>query len=205
MENIFEGFVLMGGKSSRMGADKAFLKIENETFLERAINTLSTVCENRIKVVLSQTQTNLIEKLPPNVSPVFDIFENRGALGGIYTALKNCETKFAVILAVDLPLMTSETIEKLAEITLLSNKFVATVPRQNDGRLQPLSAIYLARYAVRPLEKLMNENDSASVNDFIELIAPRLVGQDKLTSNPNKNLFFNVNHPSEYEELTKNK
>ena len=203
--NLFEGFVLAGGKSSRMGADKAFLKFEHETFLERAIKTLSNVCENRVKIVLNQAQTDLIEKLPPNISPVFDIFENRGALGGIYTALKNCETKFAVILAVDLPLVTSETIEKLAEITLSSNKFVATVPRQTDGRLQPLAAIYLARYALRPLERLINENDSASVNDFLELIAPRTIGQDKLTSNPTENLFLNVNHPSEYEELAKNK
>ena len=78
MENSFTGFVLAGGKSSRMGKDKAFLQIENETFLERAITTLSTVCENRVKIVLSQNQTNLIEKLPPNVSHIFDIFENRG-------------------------------------------------------------------------------------------------------------------------------
>ena len=205
MENNFEGFVLAGGKSLRMGEDKAFLQIENETFLERAIATLSTVCENRVKIVLSQNQTNLIEKLPPNVPYIFDIFENRGALGGIYTALKNCETKYAVILAVDLPLVTPEAIKKLAEITLSDNKFIATVPRQLDGRLQPLSAIYLARYAVRPLEKLINENESASVNDFLEIIAPRTIGQDKLTLNQDENLFFNVNYPSEYEELKKNK
>ena len=205
MENNFEGFVLAGGKSLRMGEDKAFLKLGEETFLERAITALSTVCENRVKIVLSQNQTNLIEKLPPNVSHIFDIFENRGALGGIYTALKNCETKYAVILAVDLPLVTPEAIKKLAEITLSNNKFIATVPRQLDGRLQPLSAIYLARYAVRPLEKLINENESASVNDFLEIIAPRTIGQDKLTLNQDENLFFNVNYPSEYEELKKNK
>ena len=205
MENIFEGFVLVGGKSSRMGADKAFLKIENENFLERAIATISAVCKNRVKIVLGQNQTDLVEKLPSNVSYIFDIVENRGALGGIYTALKNCEAKFAVILAVDLPLVTPEAIEKLAEIALSSNKFIATVPRQLDGRLQPLSAIYLVRYAVRPLEKLINKNDSASVNDFIELIAPRTIGQDKLTSASNEDIFFNVNYPSEYEELKKNK
>ena len=205
MENNFTGFVLVGGKSSRMGVDKAFLKFGEETFLERAIATLSTVCENRVKIVLSQNQSNLIEKLPPNIPYIFDIFENRGALGGIYTALKNCETKYAVILAVDLPLVTPEAIKKLAEITLSDNKFIATVPRQLDGRLQPLSAIYLARYAVRPLEKLINENESASVNDFLEIIAPRTIGQDKLTLNQDENLFFNVNYPSEYEELKKNK
>ena len=201
-ENLFEGFILAGGKSSRMGEDKAFLKIGNETFLERAIKTLSTVCENRVKIVLNQNQTNLTEKLPSDVPYIFDIVENRGALGGIYTALKNCEKKFAVILAVDLPLVTSETIEKLAEITLSSNKFIATVPRQFDERLQPLSAIYLARYTLPTIEKLVNENDSASANDFLELIFPRTVRQEKLTSDT-EDIFFNVNSREDFEKIQK--
>ncbi len=199
--NLFEGFVLAGGKSSRMGADKAFLKFENETFLERAVKTLSSVCENRVKIVLNQNQNDLVEKLPAHISHIFDNIENRGALGGIQAALKNCKTKFAVILAVDLPLVTPQTIEKLAEIALSSNKFIATVPRQLDGRLQPLAAIYLAKYALRPLEKLINENNSASAQDFMALLAPRTVGQDKLTSKTDQDIFFNVNYPADYEQF----
>src|SRR5438045_1162415 len=104
MESRFTGYILAGGKSSRMGKDKAFLKTSDKTFLERAINALSSICENHVKIILNQNQTDLIEKLPPNIPYIFDIFENRGALGGIHTALKNCKTKFAIILAVDLPL-----------------------------------------------------------------------------------------------------
>ncbi len=201
MENNFEGFVLAGGKSSRMKTDKAFLKFGGETFLSRAVKTLSAVCENRVKIILNQTQTDFIERLPEKIPHIFDVYENHGALGGIHAALANCETRYAIILAVDLPLLTGETIGKLAEIMLSSNKFVALVPRQTDGRFQPLCAVYHARYCLPKLEQLMNENDSASVHDFLEIISPRFIDQDELTTDESNNIFFNVNNPMDFQHL----
>ncbi|MCY7345506.1 MAG: NTP transferase domain-containing protein, partial [Pyrinomonadaceae bacterium] len=95
----FSGYVLAGGKSSRMQTDKAFLEIGGETFLSRAVKTLSETCENRVKVVLNNHQNNFIERLPANISPIFDAYENRGALGGIHAALTDCPTKYALVLA----------------------------------------------------------------------------------------------------------
>jgi molybdopterin-guanine dinucleotide biosynthesis protein A len=197
----FDGYILAGGKSSRMKTDKAFLQIGGETFLTRTLKTLSSICENRIKIVINKAQDDFIRKLPADVPHIFDVFENRGALAGIHAALKNCETKYAIILAVDLPLVTNETIEKLAEITLSSNKFIATVPRQTDGRFQPLCAVYHARYCLSSLEQLMNENDSASVHDFLKTISPRFVDQNRLTTGESNNIFFNVNHPTDFQLL----
>ena len=200
--NLFSGFVLAGGQSSRMRTDKAFLEIGGETFLARAVRTLQSVCENRVTVVLNQTQKGFVGRLPAGVPHVFDVYENRGALGGIHAALTNCETKYAIILAVDLPNVTSETIKNLAGIALSSNKYIAVVPRQTDGRLQPLCAAYHARYCLPALENLMEENDSASVRDFLELIAPRFVDQNKLTGDGNGgDIFFNVNHPADYQKI----
>ena len=196
----FSGYVLAGGQSSRMKTDKAFLECGGETFLTRAVRTLQTVCENRVKIVLNQTQNNFIERLPKGVPHVFDIYEKRGALGGIHAALTGCPTKYAIILAVDLPNVTTETIANLANIAL-SNKYVAVVPRQTDDRLQPLCAVYHARYCLSALENLMKENDSASVNDFLELIAPRFINQNKLTADESTDIFFNVNHPADYQKI----
>lgn len=199
--NLFTGFVLAGGKSSRMQTDKAFLDIGGETFLARAVKTLQTVCENRVAVVLNQTQQHFIERLPENVPHIFDVYENRGALGGIHAALTNCATKYAIVLAVDLPNVTAEAIENLINITLSSNKFIAVVPRQTDGRLQPLCAVYHARYCLPALENTLETNDSASVNDFLELVAPRHINQNKLTADDGGDIFFNVNHPADYQKI----
>lgn len=183
-----------------MKTDKAFLEIGGETFLARAINILSNVCENPVKVVLNQTQTNYAEHLPAGIAAVYDIYENRGALGGIHAALKNCETKYAVILAVDLPLVTGEVVEKLADFAAASNKFIAVVPRQTDERFQPLCAVYHARYCLSRLEQTLDENASASVQDFLDRIAPRFADQNKLADD-SIDVFFNVNRPSDFQKI----
>lgn len=196
--NDFTGFVLVGGKSSRMGEDKFSLQFNGKTFLENAVDALKNVCENRVKLVLNQTQT--IETELPFVR---DIYENRGALGAIHAALKNCETKFAVVLAVDLPFVTNEIIKKLAEITLSSNKFLANVPRQTDDRIQPLCAVYRAKYCLPTLERLMDEHQNASPRDFLELINTRYINQNLLSNDSETDIFHNVNRPEDFHSLSK--
>ena len=77
MENNFTGFVLAGGRSSRMGTEKHALEFNGETFLERAVNTLKPICKT-VKIVLNQHQ--IIETAQPIVR---DIYAERGALGAI--------------------------------------------------------------------------------------------------------------------------
>ena len=190
--NDFTGYVLAGGKSSRMGADKAFLQIDGETFVARAANRLKPSC-SQVKIVLNQTQIDFVGRLPADVPHIFDVHANRGAIGGLHAALKDCRTKFAVVLAVDLPNVTAEAIENLTNLAITSNKFTAVVPRQTDDRLQPLCAVYLARYCLPPLEKIVAADESASVNDFLEQIYACTVPQEKLTATETENLFFNVN------------
>ncbi len=195
---MFNGFILTGGKSSRMGTDKAFLKIGEKTFLENAVETLKPNCE-QVKIVLNGSQTHFIEKLPAGISYIFDIFENRGVLGGIHAALKTCETEFAVILAVDLPFVTSGAIEKLCEIALDSKNFSAIVPLQNDERLQPLCAVYRVKGCLPKLEEILSKNESASVRDFLEIVKTKIVNARSLSLN--ENLFINVNSPQDLERL----
>ncbi len=190
---MFEGFILAGGKSSRMGADKYALKIGSENFLERAVKTLSKSCES-VKIALNQTQN-----VETNCKIVRDIYPNRGALGGIHAALKNCEAKFALILAVDLPFVTLEAAEKLQNFALTSNKYLSIVPRQTDGKVQPLFAVYRAKYCLPTLEKLLNENESASVRDFLNLIFPKYIETHLLSDD--ENLLFNVNFQADYQQI----
>lgn len=193
MESDFTGFVLAGGRSSRMGADKFSLQIDGESFLTRAAGALAGVCRT-IKIVLNQTQT-----FETNLSIVRDIYTERGANGGIHAALANCETEFAVILAVDLPLVDRAAIENLARFALAANKFPAVVPSQKDGKPQPLCAVYRAKYCLPTLEKLLKENKTASVRDFLALVAPKYIAAKRLSDK--ENLLFNVNYPEDFQKL----
>lgn len=193
MKSDLTGFILAGGKSSRMGADKFALETNGENFLLRAQNALKPICET-VKIVLNQSQ-NIETALPV----VRDIFAERGALGGTHAALKNCDTKFAVILAVDLPLVTVEAIENLAALALENDRIPAVVPHQADGRPQPLCAVYRAEICLPPLEKILTVNENASVRDFLTLISPLFVEQNRLSAN--EDFLFNVNYPDDFNKL----
>lgn len=195
--NDLSGFILAGGKSSRMKTDKAFLNFNAETFLGKAFKTLSPLCTDT-KIVINKDQKTKFEEAFPAFDFVFDIYTARGALGGIYAALRNCETEFALILAVDLPFVTTETLKKL---TGISEDFSAIVPRQNDGRLQPLCAVYRAGECLPRVEELLEKDDSASVRDFLTLVSPDIIEARFLSDN--ENLFLNVNDPQEFARLTR--
>lgn len=198
MKNNFSGYIPAGGKSSRMESDKAFLKIGEKTFAENAARILAPVCE-QIKIVLNKSQTHFIEKLPDQIPHIFDICENRGALGGIHSAFKDCESEFAVILAVDLPFVTSEVIGRLCKIAIERKEFAAVVPKQNDGRLQPLAAIYKVKDCLPIIEKILLEEKSLSVRHFLDKISTNIIEQKELSDKIE--LFFNVNNPADFQQI----
>jgi molybdenum cofactor guanylyltransferase len=197
MKSEFSGYVLAGGKSSRMGANKALLKFASgETFLERAVNNLKTVCRNRVKVVVNKKQFDQFSERFPGFEYIFDVLPARGALGGVHAALLDCATDFAVVLAVDLPLVNGETLENLARLALSKN-VAAVVPTQADGRAQPLCAVYRVKKCLSPLEFFLSEQESASARFFLRrLDSVWFVPQNELSAD--ERIFFNVNRPEDF-------
>lgn len=220
MEDVF-GFVLAGGKSSRMGIDKAFLEIHGKTFLEHAVVKLERFC-GRVFVVLNENQKEVALSL--GVERIFDIFKGRGALGGIHASFRNCSSRFAFILAVDLPLVKDKTIGDLIKIIRDNPKVDAVVPiefkrnfceeklkqgrrsvefgqwkgefgqQSNTFRLQPLCAVYRVENCLPIVEKVLLEKKSASVRDFLGLISVRF---EKLVEEE----LFNVNTQEDYRKV----
>lgn len=198
MNSFFTGYVLAGGKSSRMGKDKAFLEISGKTFLANAVDALRPVCSS-VKIVLNNSQNHFIEKIPGDISHICDFLADRGAPGGIHAALKDCETEFAVVLAVDLPFVSSVAIEQLCSIALDSNEYAAIVPRQSNGKLQPLCAVYQVNDCLPKLEEVLSQTNSASVRDFLKLISHKHIDVNHLKAD--KNLLLNVNNPSDFQSI----
>lgn len=190
-ENHFSCYVLAGGKSSRMGVDKAFLTIEGETFLDRSVKLLSEF--GNTKIVLNRLQTTFTVEN----AFIFDKVIGRGTLGGIHAALKDCKSEFALILAIDLPFVTPEAIKKITSIALQTDDLIAVIPVQKNGKSQPLCAVYRAKICLPILERLLAENSRASVMDFLAIISPTYI-QSKILSD-NDNLLFNVNLPTDFQ------
>lgn len=196
--DIFTGYVLAGGKSSRMRTDKAFLRFGAETFLSRAVKTLATVATNPVKIVLNRTQTHFIENFPDRAPHIFDVYENRGALGGIHAALTDCRSVWAIVLAVDLPFVTGEAIVNLMQIAASSKDYATVVPVQTDGRPQPLCAVYRTEDCLNEVEKILRGKNSLAVKNFLSFVPTLYVENQRLGDDK---LFYNVNNLDEYQSI----
>ncbi|WP_286271679.1 molybdenum cofactor guanylyltransferase [Thalassotalea hakodatensis] len=103
------GVVLAGGKSSRMGKDKALLSVNGERLLDRSVTLLN-------KAGVDQTI------ISGNVHGEQDKLECIGPLGGIYTALVKYQPHALLIIPVDLPFIDLTTLQHLKSAGQLSNK-----------------------------------------------------------------------------------
>jgi molybdopterin-guanine dinucleotide biosynthesis protein A len=181
------GFVVAGGKSSRMGADKAFLDWGGETLLSRALTVMGPVCD-RVAIVGDAAKFSIYG------SAVEDIFSGCGPLAGIHAALVHSTSELNLLLAVDMPFVSSELLAFLFAAAE-TNDAIVTVPRVGYG-LQPLCAIYRRDFSAAA-EKALRAGKykidaafsgvSMGVIEEGELAAAGFPGQK----------FFNVNTPQD--------
>lgn len=127
------GVILAGGKSSRMGSNKARLNIGGETIIERIHATL--------RIVFPQTciVADHVEEYAFLGVPVYpDLVKQSGPLGGIHSALANTTSEFRFIVSCDIPFITDELIRHVANSI---DDADICVP-QADGKIHPLCGMY---------------------------------------------------------------
>ncbi len=127
------GYVLAGGRSSRMGTDKAEVIFAGRTLLERAVAVMHAVCEDVLIV-------GVRERVPEGTAVLPDLFPGCGPMGGMEAALRDCQqhgAEFAVFVPVDVPLLPGGLLRALVEIWTESPG-VRVAVAEADGRVQPL-------------------------------------------------------------------
>lgn len=213
-----EGFVLIGGASSRMGADKCSLLIDGVQISDRLIARLAAVT-TRARLVgrrredapagASSSQPSPQHRPPASVCDVYRAPEGcapRCALTGLHAALWHARTEWVVVLACDLPFVTSELILALAARRPpgdpCDDRIEAIVPVQPDGRLQPLCAIYRRMPALRRATEALDAGDYA-LRSFLNRLHTREVAAAELAALPGADrFFFNLNTPEDFAAAT---
>ncbi|MGE0128737.1 MAG: molybdenum cofactor guanylyltransferase [Blastocatellales bacterium] len=213
IHSSIRGFIQAGGQSSRMKRDKAWLEIEGVPMIERMIVATKPAVE-RLGVIVNAANPRIEQyaKLTGSCGAnlIFDLHEHRGPLGGIHTALTNCAAnESALILACDLPFITTEFLSFLSDIHQKPNPQSATrnpqsitVPLDQSKRLQPLAAIY--DQSLKPtIEQMMAAND-LKVDLLYARVPTRQVGFIQFARLPGAERFFiNINTPEEYRAALK--
>ena len=196
---MYQSFILAGGKSSRMKRDKAFLKLGNKTLLEHSTSKLEEINSNKISVAIAKNSDKF-----EGLQTIADIYKNRGTLGGIHSALSNCNEKYALITACDYPFIPSVFLKFLL-VLAKNNDADCVAPIQKDGIIQPLCAVYKTDKCLETLTSILeNSNRTPSARNFLKRINTKFIEFDEFKHLSNStNFFFNVNTPEDFEKATK--
>jgi molybdopterin-guanine dinucleotide biosynthesis protein A len=186
-----EGFILVGGQSSRMGSDKSQLLFGTQTSVEHIAAALRSLTP-KVRLVGARGEQAGLENIP-------DTFAGWGALGGIHAALAACKSEWAVIAACDLPLVSADLFARLWQFAKQDDPFDAIVPIQPDGRPQPLCAIYQRESCLAAATRLIAE-DEHKPRALLASVRTHWLNFGEISDLPRaQDLFLNVNTPTDYE------
>jgi molybdopterin-guanine dinucleotide biosynthesis protein A len=184
-------FILAGGKSSRMGADKAFLNFDGWTLLERTLELARSVT-GEVRIVGG------LEKFARFAPVVEDIFPGQGPLGGIHAALRSSTSDLNLMLAVDAPFISRALLQYLICGAHHTPEATVVVPCCN-GHRQPLCAIYRREFFEVAEKALIAGKNRIDV--LFDVVKSRVIEEAELDrAGFSAALFCNLNTPEDVEE-----
>ena len=188
--------ILAGGRSRRLGRDKAVEPFDGEPLIRRVIRRASeAVAAASVVVVVADAERAAALPLDDHHRTAVDIFPDCGSLGGIYTGLDAAPTDWALVAACDMPFLCEPLLSHLAGLRADVDAVVPMV----DGRPEPTHALY-SRRCLPAIEARLQARE-LKISGFFEDVAVRYVPEDEVRSfDPDLLSFFNINRP---EDLTR--
>lgn len=149
------GIVLAGGKSRRFGIDKALYMFNNRTFLDHALDHLKAVSD--VTAVIGRTNHR-------NEASLYledeEVYREKGPLAGLYTAMKEVQADWYLVIACDMPLVDQEILSVL--LLNRTEHHEAVIPVIH-GKIHPLTALY-RRTLLPDIEKLLAKGNLRMMN-----------------------------------------
>jgi len=181
--------ILCGGRSSRMGRDKARLPWNGGELLDVIAGSLSGLGE----VFLSVDRASRFSGKPYPI--VEDRFPDCGPLGGVCSALTACGTPLLFVVSCDMPFVTGDVGRMLQY--RLGREDAASVPQESGRRIHPLCAVYRREAAPVLLEQMQSGN--LRMRDALRNLRAVYVPAEELPGGCRA--LCNVNTPEEFERV----
>lgn len=182
------GVILAGGKSRRMGRDKAFLPFGGGVLIERVIDVLQQVADELLLI------TNTPESYARFELPMAgDVIPESGSLGGIYSGLVHANTRYSLMLACDMPFVRPDFLRMLCE---RADEVDVVIPKDAED-FQPLCAVY-SQACREPIRRQI-ETGRLKITGFFDQVRVQVIDEHQLARyDPHALMFFNANTPEEY-------
>ena len=181
------GIILAGGKNLRMGQNKALLQVHGQRIIDRTKSIFVDLFDEIILVTNSP-----FDYLDLNLRTVTDLYQEKGALGGVFTGLFHATHRYAFVAACDMPFLNKALISHLIS---LSRGFDIVVPKTEDG-WQPLHAVYSQKCLPFMEDLLLKGN--LKIIDFFHRMKKREVPSEEISLfDPRLLSFLNLNTPED--------
>jgi molybdopterin-guanine dinucleotide biosynthesis protein len=180
--------LLAGGRSTRMGEDKAFVRFHDSTLLEWTRDRLAPLFSHTFIVAREPARFQEL-----GLAVIKDALEEAGSVVGIYTAVLASPTERVVCVACDMPFVTPRLVRLLAE---RSGGFDVFVPR-HGGRVEPLCAVY-GKGCLDACRDFIQAG-GRRVQDLYAQLNTGYLDMDDLARGDLERLFSNTNTPEELE------
>src|SRR3989338_6289835 len=185
--------ILAGGKSSRMGQDKALLKFGEKTILENLAHFAGFLFDETLIIVNKGKKLNSLDL--KEVSVYEDLIQESGPLAGLYTGLVYSKNLSSCVFTCDMPFIDDFIVQKLVEHW--ETGFDVVCIEEQEGGCQPFPGIYhrSSRFLVRSLL----ERGENSMKQFLQIadIKPVVLRREK------DKVFTNVNYIEDYYQALK--
>lgn len=188
--------MLAGGLSTRMGTDKAQLRLHptGPMLIEQVYAALATVASDIFLIANDQRLAAL------GLRTVADCYPGAGPLGGIYTALRHATHEHCIVVACDMPFLSVALLQALAaeprDYAVLAPYLTVGSNRQGQqqGVYETMHAIY-GRAALPAIQKQLDQHQYRIVSFFPE-VTVRAFNEERVRAcDPPLQSFFNVNTP----------
>ena len=195
IDNFGTAIILAGGKSSRMGFDKQFLKIKEKRVMDVVLDKLK---EEFSEIIIVTNKPEEYEGSKYKV--VSDIIKGRGPLSGLHVGLKHSKSKYAYFIACDMPNINIDYIR------YMKHQIEEVEPMACVTTCTEFIEVFNGFYSKDLYEKIEEQlnNDKRSVNLLLKSVDTLFISEEKTREfSPNWDMFINLNTQEELEKYTK--
>ena len=185
--------VQAGGASSRMGEDKALKPFLEHPLIQRVVDRLCSVAD---ELIVTTNRPEDYSFLKARI--VSDLIPDRGALGGLHTAIASAANPLVSVVACDMPFASAKLIEGMSR--LMVQKEADVVIAKSDGGYEPLHAVYRRATCLPAIRSAIDADMWKVIAWFPKVKVYELTVEELNSLDPDGLAFWNVNTPEEFAE-----
>ncbi|MEK6790705.1 MAG: molybdenum cofactor guanylyltransferase [Deltaproteobacteria bacterium] len=186
------GVILVGGQSTRMGFNKAFIEVNGLPIIERTVALFNEIFD---EVIIAANDVETYCGLDAMI--VTDVYKGAATLGGIYTGLFHSQTPYTFVVACDMPFLDARAIKRTLELSGGDG----TAPFINN-KLHAMHAVY-SRRCLKKIEGMITTGN-LRVSDLFPMICTKRLVEADFAGIPIVSSIENVNTPEELSRIRAN-